>query len=88
MVAIINHFIGNNLGEGNGTPATNLNTKNVAWIDGADLSDWDWSAGTILAILGMAFFEFFAVTCKVVGYQLGEATKVASMEYMGMLSYV
>ena len=85
LFAILNHYVGNNLGDGNGTPASNANSNNVAWIDGADFSDWDWSPSTILTMVGMAFFEFFGVMCKVVGYQLGEATKVAIMEYLDIV---
>ena len=85
LAAILNHYFGNNLGNGNGTPLTNSDYSNVAWIDGYDFNDWDWSTSTVITICAMAFFEFFAVLCKVVGYQFGEATKVASMEYLDIV---
>ena len=47
--------------------------------------EWDFSVetGVIMAIMGV--LSFMALMCNVMGYQIGDATKVAWMEYLDLV---
>ena len=88
LLAVINHIIWLNAansahsGNGNGTPESNsIHYSFYSLIDANDFKDWDWGWKTWVAMIVAAFCEYFAMVGKIVGYQLGEATKVAWMEY-------
>jgi len=51
-------------------------------IDGGQWS-FSWDTWVVIAILGV--FSFLALMCNVIGYQLGDATKVAWMEYLDLV---
>jgi hypothetical protein len=44
-------------------------------------TDWDWSLDGLLAMTIIGVFSFFGMMLTVIGYQFGDATKVAWMEY-------
>jgi len=54
----------------------------AASIDGGAWS-FSWDTWLVIAILGV--FSFTALMCNVIGYQLGDATKVAWMEYLDLV---
>lgn len=59
----------------------------ASWLDGLSISggDWDWSRKTLVMVPLMGVLGFLALMLNVVGYQLGDATKVAWMEYLDLV---
>lgn len=58
------------------------------FVPGASLIDqaawsWTWDTWVVMGIIGT--FSFLALVCNVNGYQQGEATKVAWMEYLDLV---
>lgn len=57
-------------------------------VPGASLIDeaawsWTWDTWVVMGVIGT--FSFLALVCNVNGYQQGEATKVAWMEYLDLV---
>ena len=60
---------------------------NELWIN-PDLwgwGEWDLSLYTVVVMLLLGIFGFFGVMLSVIGYQIGDATKVAWMEYLDLV---
>ena len=57
------------------------------WIssDVLEGGDWDFSVYTLVVMLIIGILGFFSVMCGVIGYQIGDATKVAWMEYLDLV---
>ena len=47
--------------------------------------DWDFSWYTVVTMIILGVLGFFSVMCTVIGYQIGDATKVAWMEYLDLV---
>eukprot|EP01083_Nonionella_stella_P207795 754543_1 len=50
-----------------------------------DLKDWKWDPVSILTSCVLGVFTFCALSCSVIGYQYGEMTKVAWLEYITLI---
>jgi len=57
------------------------------WLSSLSISggDWDFSVRTFAMVSGMGVLGFLALMLNVVGYQLGEATRVAWFEYLDLV---
>jgi len=60
---------------------------NRFWLHSDDLSggDWDWSLRTGIVMMVIGILGFLALMLNVIGYQIGDATKVAWMEYLDLV---
>eukprot|EP01083_Nonionella_stella_P059488 155624_1 len=60
---------------------------NQFWIhsDGLSGGDWDFSFRTVIVMVVIGILGFLALMLNVIGYQIGDATKVAWMEYLDLV---
>jgi len=60
---------------------------NYTWLHSSLLSggSWDYSLETILVLIALGILGFVGLLCYVVGYQLGDATKVSWLEYLNVI---
>eukprot|EP00483_Globobulimina_turgida_P002079 UN02081 len=60
---------------------------NRFWLhsDGLSGGDWDYSLNTLIVMIIIGFLGFLALMFNVIGYQIGDATKVAWMEYLDLV---
>ncbi len=60
---------------------------NKFWLnsDGLSGGDWDFSLRTGIVMIIIGILGFFALMLNVIGYQIGDATKVAWMEYLDLV---
>ena len=60
---------------------------NRLWLHSDDLSggDWDFSLSTGVVMVVIGVLGFSALMLNVIGYQIGDATKVAWMEYLDLV---
>eukprot|EP01084_Bolivina_argentea_P314771 545233_1 len=54
-------------------------------IGNLDLSDWSFDISSIIIMIIIGIFGFIALSLNVIGFQYGEATKVAWMEYIAVV---